>query len=207
MSTTPVPIHADQLALSAEAQDLLFRGARPPNTVTHEPVSDEQIQAIYDLTKWAPTAANTQPLRVLAIRSAEAKARLSPHMSEGNRAKTDSAPVTAILAADTKFFTHWDRLFPHMPGGGAQFDGNPEAATGMARFNAALQAGYFILGVRAAGLAAGPMAGFDAAGIDAEFFPEGDLQSIVVVNIGHPGEDAWFPRSPRLEHDEVVTVL
>lgn len=207
MSTSAAPVHSDLLALPSDAQDLLFREARTANSFTDEPVSDEQIQAIYDLVQWAPTAANTQPLRVVIVRTPEGKARLLPHMSEGNRAKTEAAPVTAVLAADTRFYEQWDRLFPHMPGGGAQFDGNPEAAVGMARFNGALQAGYFILGVRAAGLAAGPMAGFDSAGLDAELFPEGDRQSLVVVNIGHPGPDAWFPRSPRLEHHEVVTTI
>jgi nitroreductase len=201
-TTSPGP-----LALSPDAQALLFREARTANTFSDEPVSDEQIRAIYDLVKWAPTAANTQPLRVLIVRSPEAKARLLPLMNEGNRAKTESAPVTAILATDTRFFEHWDRLLPYKPGGGASFADAPEAAERMARFNGALQAGYFLLGVRAAGLAAGPMAGFDAAGVDAEFFPGGTVRSLLVVNIGHPGEGAWFDRLPRLEHVEVVTTI
>jgi 3-hydroxypropanoate dehydrogenase len=195
------------LALSPDAQRLLFQEARTANAFTDEPVTDEQLEAIYELVKWAPTAANTQPLRLVVVRSPEAKERLLPLMSEGNRAKTASAPVTVILAADTRFFDEWDRLLPFRPGGGASFADAPEAAEAMARFNAALQAGYFILGVRAAGLAAGPMAGFDSAGVDAEFFPEGRLRSVLVVNVGHPAEDAWFERLPRLGHDEVVTTL
>jgi 3-hydroxypropanoate dehydrogenase len=204
--TTPSDTTAE-LALSADAQRLLFHEARTANAFTDEPVTDAQIQAIYELIKWAPTAANTQPLRIVAVRSPEAKARLLPLMAEGNREKTASAPVTAILAADTRFFEHWDRLLPFRPGGGQGFADAPERAEAMARFNATLQAGYLLLGVRAAGLAAGPMAGFDAAAVDAEFFPEGTLRSVLVVNLGHPAEDAWFERLPRLDHDEVVTTL
>lgn len=201
------PSAPTDLVLHQAAQDLLFRDARTANTFSDEPVSDEQIAAIYELVKWAPTAANTQPLRIVVVRSDEGKARLLPLMAEGNRAKTASAPVTAILAADTRFFEHWDRLLPFKPGGGASFGEHPAAAEGMAQFNGALQAGYFLLGVRAAGLAAGPMAGFDKPGVDAEFFPGGTVKSLLVVNIGHPGEDAWFDRLPRLEHDEVVTTV
>lgn len=197
---------ADPLSLASEAQDLLFREARTANAFTDEPVSDEQLRAVYGLVKWAPTAANTQPLRVVLVRSPAAKERLLPLMSEGNREKTASAPVTAILAADTRFFDHWNRLLPYKQGGGASFADAPEQAEAMARFNGALQAGYFLLGVRAAGLAAGPMAGFDKAGVDAEFLPE-TQRSLLVVNIGHPGPDAWFDRLPRLEHDEVVTSI
>jgi 3-hydroxypropanoate dehydrogenase len=198
---------ADRLALDADAQRLLFRDARTANTFSDEPVTDEELAAVYDLVRWAPTAANTQPLRVVVVRSPEAKARLLPLMSEGNRAKTAAAPVNVVLAADTRFFEHWDRLLPFKAGGGASFGDDPAGAERMARFNGALQVGYFLLGVRAAGLAAGPMAGFDAAAIDAEFFPDGRERALLVVNVGHPGEDAWFDRLPRLEHDEVVTTL
>ncbi|MEV4419235.1 malonic semialdehyde reductase [Patulibacter sp. NPDC049589] len=204
MSSTATP--SELLELSPDAQSLLFREARTANTFTDEPVSDDQIRAIYDLVKWAPSAANTQPLRVVIVRSPEAKERLLPLLSEGNRAKTDAAPVTAILATDVRFFDHWDRLLPYKQGGGASFEGAPEQAEGMARFNGALQAGYFLLGVRAAGLAAGPMAGFDKAAVDAEFLPD-TQRSLLVVNIGHPGPEAWFDRLPRLEHDEVVTTV
>lgn len=117
----------DLLALSSEAQRLLFSEARTANTFTDEPVTDDQIRAIYELVKWAPSAANTQPLRVVVVRSEAARARLLPLMSKGNRDKTASAPVTAILAADTRFFEHWDRLLPYKQGGGASFEGSPDA--------------------------------------------------------------------------------
>lgn len=198
---------ASELVLDRRAQDLLFREARTANAFTGEPVDDGQIEAIYDLMKWAPTPANTQPLRIVVVRSAAAKARLVPLMDEGNRAKTESAPATAILAADTRFHRHWDRLLPFRPGGGAALARKPEAAEAMARFNATLQAGYFLLAVRAAGLAAGPMAGFDRAAVDAELLADRALCSLLVVNLGRPGPDAWLGRLPRLEHHEVVTVL
>jgi nitroreductase len=194
----------DLLALAQPAQDLLFHQARTANTFTDEAVTDEQVRAIYDLVKWAPTSMNTQPLRVVLVRGAEARQRLLPHMMEGNRAKTGSAPLVAVLAADTDFHENLPRVFPHAPNAKDYF-AEAEARRETARFNALLQVGYFILGVRAAGLAAGPMTGFDAAGVRAEFFTGTSLEPLVVVNIGRPGENAWFPRSPRLDYDEVVS--
>ena len=191
------------LALSADAQDLLFRSARTANAFTSEEVTDEQVQAIYDLVQYGPTAMNAQPLRVVLLRSAEAKARLLPHLSEGNRAKTAAAPLVAVLAYDVDFHENLPTVFPHFPGARDAF-ADEERRHKPARDNAHLQAGYFLLGVRAAGLAAGPMAGFDAAGLDAEFFEGTNQRSLLVVNIGHPAENAWFDRLPRLEHDEVV---
>src|SRR5690606_8194509 len=155
----------DALKLSAEAQDLLFREARTANTFTDEPVTDEQVAAIHDLVKYGPTAMNSQPLRVILIRSDEARARLLKHMSDGNRDKTATAPLVAVLAADTNFHEHLPQVFPHAEGAKDWFP-DPVARESMARLNAGLQIGYFIMGVRAAGLAAGPMTGFDAAGID-----------------------------------------
>jgi 3-hydroxypropanoate dehydrogenase len=193
----------DILELSTEAQNLLFRDARSANTFTDEPVTEEQVAAIYDLVKYAPTAMNVQPLRIVLVRDGEPRERLLKHMADGNRDKTANAPLVAILAADTEFHEHLPRTFPHFPGAKdlfADVAGREQAA----KFNATLQAGYFFLGVRAAGLAAGPMGGFDAAGIDADFFEGKNLKSLVVVNIGKPGKNAWFDRLPRLEHDEVV---
>jgi 3-hydroxypropanoate dehydrogenase len=192
------------LQLSADAQDLLFREARTANSFTDEPVTDEQVAAIYDLVKYAPTAMNTQPLRVLLVRDGEPRDRLLKHMSDGNRDKTATAPLVAVLAADVDFHDQLHKTFPHFPGARDLFAGDDAAREQAARFNAALQAGYFLLGVRAAGLAAGPMGGYDADGIDSEFFEGTSWRSVLVVNIGHPGENAWFDRLPRLEHDEVV---
>jgi 3-hydroxypropanoate dehydrogenase len=191
------------LTLSPDAQDLLFREARTANSFTDEPVTDEQVAAIYDLVKYAPTAMNTQPLRILVVRDGEPRERLVKHMAEGNREKTENAPLVAVLAADTDFHDHLAVTFPHFAGARDVFS-DDQAREQAARFNATLQAGYFLLGVRAAGLAAGPMGGFDAEGIEGEFFAGTGLKALLVVNIGHPGENAWYDRLPRLAHEQVV---
>ncbi|WP_093799274.1 malonic semialdehyde reductase [Streptomyces sp. Wb2n-11] len=194
------------LVLDAAAQDLLFREARTANTFTDEPVTEEQVQAIYDLVKFGPTAFNQSPLRVVLVRSPEARERLVPLMAEGNQPKTASAPLVAILAADNEFHEELPALFPHFPQAKDMFFSERPAREAAAGLNAALQAAYFIVGVRAAGLAAGPMTGFDFAAVQKEFL-DGDHTPLMIVNIGKPGDDAWFPRSPRLAYDEVVTTV
>jgi 3-hydroxypropanoate dehydrogenase len=196
----------DALVLSTDAQDLLFRQARTANTFTDEPVGDETIRAIYDLVKYAPTSMNNQPLRAALIRSEGARERLLKHMAEGNREKTATAPLVAVLAADTEFHQQLPKVFPHFPQAKDLF-ADDAARSDVARLNATLQIGYFLLGVRAAGLAAGPMTGFDAEGLDNDLFADRSWKSLVVVNIGRPAENAWFGRLPRLEHDEVFTAL
>ncbi len=196
----------DVLKLDKTAQDLLFRDARTANTFTDEPVEDAQIAAIYDLIKFAPTSMNMQPLRILLVRTPEARERLIGHMMEGNRPKTSTAPLVAILAYDPEFHEHLPTVFPHYEIAQSLFKDKPHRFDA-AKLNALLQVGYFILGVRAAGLAAGPMTGFDAEGVDAEFFAESGYKSLVVVNIGKPGENAWFGRNPRLEYDQVVGTI
>lgn len=195
------------LQLSDDAQDLLFRAARTANTFSSEEVTDDQIRAIYDLVKWGPTSMNQQPLRLVLIRSEEGKRRLVPHLAEGNRAKTEAAPLVAVLAADLDFHENLPKVFPIKPDAKDMWAADADFRAEHAKLNGTLQVGYFILGVRAAGLAAGPMTGFDAAGINAEFFPDGRKQVLVVVNIGKPGENPWFDRLPRLDYDEVVTTL
>jgi 3-hydroxypropanoate dehydrogenase len=197
------PTATDVLAIDQATQDLLFKQARTANAFTDEPVTEDQVRAIHELVKYGPTAMNVQPLRVLLVRTPEARARLVEHMFDGNKAKTLAAPLVAVLAADTDFHDELHRTFPIRPGAREAFldDARRESA---AKFNATLQAAYFIVGVRAAGLAAGPMGGFDAAGIDAEFFPDGKHKTIMVVNIGKPAENAWFDRLPRLPYEDVV---
>ncbi|SEK27372.1 malonic semialdehyde reductase [Streptacidiphilus jiangxiensis] len=197
----------DVLALDSAAQDLLFREARTANTFTDEPVTDEQVQAVYDLVKYAPTSMNMQPLRVVLVRSAEARERLVGLMADGNKEKTAKAPLVAILASDNEFHEELPTQFPHFPQAKDLFFGERPVREAAGSFNAALQIGYFIIGVRAAGLAAGPMTGFDGEAINKEFFGDGEHSVLAVVNIGKPGEDAWYPRSPRLAYDEVVTTV
>ncbi|WP_431042448.1 malonic semialdehyde reductase [Streptomyces sp. P1-3] len=194
------------LALDAAAQDLLFREAHTANTFTAEPVAEEQVQAIYDLVKYAPTAFNQSPLRIVLVRSEEARERLVSHMAEGNQEKTRTAPLVAILAADNEFHSELPTLFPHFPQAKDVFFAERGAREQSAALNASLQAAYFIVGVRAAGLAAGPMTGFDPAGVQKEFLDD-DHTPLMVVNIGKPGENASYPRSPRLAYDQVVTTV
>ena len=206
-STESTQTNTHLLALEPAAQELLFTAARTANTFAAEPVSDEQLKAITELAKWPPTMANTNPLRVLFVRSPEGKERLGPLMNEGNRAKTLSAPAVAILAVDTEFHEKIPELLPYRPELRDAFADDLENRTRLAKFNGALQAGYFILAVRAAGLAAGPMLGYDAEAIDREFFPDSTWQTILVVNIGKPGVDPWFDRLPRLAHEDFVAYV
>ncbi|MET9439133.1 malonic semialdehyde reductase [Streptomyces sp. NPDC006610] len=194
------------LVLDPAAQDLLFREARTANAFTDEPVTDEQVRAIYDLVKYGPTAFNQTPLRVTLVRSPEARERLVGLMAEGNRAKTAAAPLVAILSADNEFHEELPQLLPHFPQAKDVFFSERAVRESAALLNAALQAAYFIVGVRAAGLAAGPMTGVDLEGVRKEFLDD-DHAPLMVVNIGRPGPDAWRPRAPRLAYDEVVTTV
>jgi len=203
---TAVQDSADLFTLSVEAQNLLFREARTANTFTAEPVTDAQIRAVYELIKLGPTAYNQQPLRIVLVRSAPARERLLTHMSRGNQDKTQSAPLVAIMAEDLEFPRDLPTLFPHKPHVAGYFAADADRDRS-ARISASLQIGYFLLGVRALGLAAGPMSGFDPEGLDADFFPDGTRRSLVVVNIGQPGPDAWGERLPRHDYETVVTTV
>jgi 3-hydroxypropanoate dehydrogenase len=190
--------------IGAEARAILFTAARTPNTFSDTPVSDEELSRIWELARWAPTSFNIQPLRVTFVRTSESRARLAQHMYKMNREKTATAPATAILAADLEFHMQIPRTNPARLWLKEEF-ADKAVRHEAARFNATLQAGYFILAVRAGGLAAGPMLGYDPAGIDAEFFAGTALATVLVVNIGRPGENPWPGRLPRLDHDDVIT--
>jgi 3-hydroxypropanoate dehydrogenase len=190
--------------LDESGRALLFTDARTANSFAPTPVSDAELADIWELAKWGPSGANTQPLRVVYVRTEAGKARLLPHVSEGNVAKTAAAPVTAILALDTQFHEHIPTVLPFRPELREVFAEQDELRESTGRFSSSLQAGYFIISVRAHGLAAGPMGGFERDGVDGEFFPDGRFKSILLVNIGHPGEDPWFDRLPRLDHADVV---
>jgi 3-hydroxypropanoate dehydrogenase len=194
--------------LDAAGRELLFTHARSANSFTDRPVTEEQLREIYELFQFPPTQSNTNPLRILFVQSPEARERLLPHMSEGNRPKTASAPAVAVLAVDLDFHEHIPQLFPTRAHARDRYAGDPGLRERHARFNAALQIGYFTLAVRAVGLAAGPMAGFDAAGVDEEFFAGTTWRTLLVMNIGEPAEGAWFPeRLPRLEWEQAVRVV
>lgn len=194
-------------ALDDAAQDLLFREAHTAQTFADTPVSDEQIHAVYDLIKLAPTAFNLSSLRITLVRSPEARERLVQHLMDGNKQKTRTAPMTAILSADLDFHERLPELFPAAPKLKDTLFAELEAREKHGSFNAALQAGYFLLGVRAAGLAAGPMTGLDADAVDKEFFGDGKQKTLLVVNIGLPGEGAFSPRAARLSAEEAITTV
>ncbi|MEO3746345.1 malonic semialdehyde reductase [Plantactinospora sp. B5E13] len=196
---------SDHVLIDQIAQNLLFRDARTANTFSDEPVSDEQIEALYDLVKWAPTSFNQQPLRVALVRSEAAKSRLVPLMWDSNQGKTAAAPLNAVLAADLEFHENLPEQFPVFPQAKEIFFAEEAARVESALLNATLQVAYFILGVRAIGLAAGPMTGFEADKVSEEFFPGGRHRALAVVNVGRPGPNAWYDRLPRLSYDRVFS--
>ncbi len=189
--------------LDAAALEMLFLEARSHNGWTPEPVDDALLREAVDLAKMGPTAANSSPLRVVFVKSAAAKEKLKPCLSPGNVDKTMSAPVTAILAFDPAFYDRLPKLFPHADAR-SWFAGQPHAEPA-ARMNAALQAGYLLLALRGLGLDTGPMSGFDAGICDAAFFADGSAKSFMLLNIGHGDPDKLFPRSPRLDFDEMAS--
>ncbi len=195
-----------ELALDAQAADLLFRDAHTTYRFTAEPVAESSLRALHDLAKWAPTGMNSSPLRVTIVRSPQARERLLAHVLGGNTAKVESAPITAILSYDVDYHQHLPQLQPHDPDLRDRL-ADERVRERQASLNAALQAGYFIVAVRAIGLAAGPLGGFDRGGVDAEFFPGGRQRSFLLVNIGHPAPGGTMPRSPRLSFDQVFTTL
>jgi 3-hydroxypropanoate dehydrogenase len=196
------------LAIDESTADRLFRTARTTSMWTDEPVTDDQLAAAWDLAKFGPTAMNTLPLRVLAVRTPEARERLATHMADGNKDRVRNAPVSLVLAADPAFHEHMDTLFPAVPGMREQLEPAVDVREQMARSNALIQAGYLIVGLRAAGLAAGPMNGMDFDGVDAEFFADSGWKSFLVVNVGHAdGEGSPYPRGPRLSFEQVSRTL
>lgn len=192
--------------LSDTALDQLFRTARTHNAWTDEPVTETTLRALADLTKMGPTSANCSPARLVFVTSADAKARLLPLMAEGNRAKVSAAPVTAIIGSDQEFYEHLPRLFPHADVK-SWFVGNDAMITETAFRNSSLQGAYFILAARALGLDTGPMSGFDAPGVDAEFFAGTAIKANFVCTIGHGDPAGLHPRSPRFDFEEFCSVL
>lgn len=193
-------------SLTDAALAQLFTDARSRNGWTDRPIPVELLQKLYDLTKFGPTALNNSPARFVFVTSPEAKVRLIPLMSEGNRAKTVQAPVTAIIGYDMNFPETLPQLFPHAPGVKAMFEDETMRRESAFR-NSSLQGGYFMIAARALGLDVGPMSGFDPAGVKSEFFPESDIEPNFIVNLGYGSDENLFPRSPRLTFDEAAQIL
>jgi len=192
--------------VSGEALDTLFLKARTYEEYETGEVTDAQLHALYELMKWGPTTANSQPQRILFLRSAEAKERLRPALSKNNAAKTIASPVVAILAFDLKFYEHLGRMF-HNPAARSWYETTPEHIHATSFRNATLQGGYFILAARAIGLDCGPMSGFSNAKVDAEFFPDGQWKSNFLCILGKGVKSSVLPRDPRFDFNEVCKVL
>ena len=194
------------MQLDDRSLDLMFRAARTHIVWLDKPVSDAQLQQIYDLMKWAPTSANCCPARIVFVRSAAAKQRLLPAMSPGNVEKTRTAPVTAIIAYDLEFYEKLPVLYPPADAR-SWFAGNQPLIDTAAFRNGTLQGAYLLLAARALGLDAGPMSGFDNAKVDKEFFPDGKVKSNFLINLGYGDGAKLFPRSPRLSFAEAAQIL
>jgi 3-hydroxypropanoate dehydrogenase len=192
--------------LADQALDILFRAARSHNGWQDQPVSDAELHQIYDLMKMGPTAANSCPARIVFVKSAEAKARLEPCLAPGNVEKSMSAPVVAIIGMDLEFYEHLAKLFPHTDAR-SWYVGKPDKIMEAAFRNSTLQGAYFILAARSLGLDAGPMSGFDADKVNAEFFPDGKVKVNFICALGHGDPEKLFPRHPRLDFEEACQVL
>jgi 3-hydroxypropanoate dehydrogenase len=207
--------------LTADALDQLFREARTYHTWRDIPVTDDTLRELYDLMKWAPTSANSNPARFVFVRSPQAKQRLVPALSPGNVEKVMSAPVTAIVAYDLKFYEKLPQLFPHNPRMRDLYATSPALVETTARRNSSLQGAYLILAARALGLDCGPLSGFDNAKVDEaffdsgrpcegcveEFFTEGQLKSNFLCNLGYGDSSTLWPRNPRLPFVEACSIL
>lgn len=193
--------------LSQQSLDALFLEARTHNDWLDKPVDEALLRQAWELARMGPTSANCSPMRIVFVTSAAAKARLQPALMEGNRAKTQAAPVTAIFGNDSEFFELLPKLFPHTDARSWFAGPGKEALAATTAFrNGTLQAAYFMLAVRALGLDCGPMSGFDNAMVDREFFPGGKVKSNFICNIGYGDASRLFPRSPRLTFEEACGI-
>lgn len=195
----------DGKKLDAADLDILFREARTYNGWQDKNVPDELIKQIYDVMKWGPTSANCCPMRVVFVRSDEAKQKLKPLLAKGNQDKTMEAPVVALFAVDRKFFKNAPKLAPHV-NVEAWYGGKDEANKETAALNGTLQGAYFMLAARALGLDCGPMTGADMNGLKDAFFPDLDGEVKFVCSLGYGRPETLYPRAQRLDFDEACTV-
>jgi 3-hydroxypropanoate dehydrogenase len=193
--------------LNDEGLDLIFREARTHNVWLNKPVDADLLQHVYDLAKMGPTSANMCPMRVVFVKSKEAKEKLRPSLDAPNVDKTMKAPVTAIIGMDVRFYEKLPKLFPHVDAK-AWFKDLPENVLEIiALRNSSLQGAYFMLAARSLGLDCGPMSGFNNQKVDAAFFAGTSIKSNFLCNLGYGDSSKLFPRLPRLRFDEACTVL
>lgn len=199
-------LDTNKAPLSDTALRQLFLDARTYNAFLSTPVPDDLLRRLADLVKLGPTAANASPARIVFVKSPEAKQKLAPALSEGNRDKTVAAPVTAIIGYDLEFYDKLPKLFPHNLTARSWFEGKPAAIEETGFRNSSLQGAYLILAARALGLDCGPMSGFDKAAVDAAFFPDGKVKSNFICNLGYGDPAGLFQRNPRLDFDEFCAI-
>jgi 3-hydroxypropanoate dehydrogenase len=197
---------SDHQKIDAAALAQIFTEARTHNGFADRAVPDHLLREALDIAKIGPTSANISPLRVLFLKTPAAKERLRPFLAPGNLDKTMAAPVVAITATDLKFYDHLPFLFPHADAK-PWFTGNEAFAKEAGFRNSSMQVAYLILALRAVGLDTGPMSGFDNGKVDAEFFPDGQYKSNVLINIGYGDTSKLFPRSPRLSFDQIAKII
>ena len=193
-------------AVSQTCLDQLFYKARTANGFTDQPVPLALLQRAYDIARMGATSMNTQPTRYVFLNSAESRARLIPALSPGNVEKTKVAPVTVIVATDTRFYEHMPQVW-HVAGAQAMFEGNVPMAQATATRNGTLGGAYFMIAARAVGLDCGPMSGVDLAKVNAEFFPDGRFQTNFLINLGFGDDSKLFDRNPRLNFEQACSVL
>jgi 3-hydroxypropanoate dehydrogenase len=194
-------------AIAKDCLNQIFLEARTHNKWLDKPVPDDLLRELVDIMKMGPTSANQSPARIVFVKSAEGKARLSPHLSEGNRAKTMSAPVCAVIGYDLRFYDHLPKLFPHADAK-SWFEGGPTQKIETSAFrNGSLQGAYFIIAARALGLDTGPMSGFNNDGVDASFFAGTSVKSNFLCNLGYGDPAGVHPRSPRFSFDDIARIV
>lgn len=186
--------------------DQLFVKARTANAFLDKPVEPSLLRQVYELASFGPTSMNTQPTRYVFLGTPEARARLLPAMSPGNLEKTRTAPMTVIVATDTRFYEHMPEVW-HKPGAKENFEANPAMAQATATRNGTLGGAYFIIAARALGLDCGPMSGVDLAKVNAEFFADGRFAANFIINLGYGDDSALFARNRRLAFEQACTVL
>lgn len=185
--------------------DPVFSEARTFNGYTEKPVSEAILRELYDHLKWGPTAANSCPARFVFVSSDEAKQRLLDCVNEGNVAKVKSAPVTAIVAADTRFYEEMPKLFPSRDFASV-FAGKDDVIADLLARNVPLQGAYMIIAARGIGLDCGPMSGFDTAAINREFFHDGRWRANFICTLGYGDKQSLYPRNPRLPFEAACLV-
>ncbi len=189
--------------ISENAIAQLFAEAHTAKTFLDDPVTDAQIEALYEMLKWAPTTMNIQPLRLILGRSDETRAQILQHLSGSNREQAEAAPLVTVVCADTNFHDTLDEVVPHIANAREFFlDDVRREAT--ARHQTWLQSGYLILAIRALGLGCGPMLGYDAAGLDDSMLKGSGLVSTMVMTVGVPDPTGYGIRRPRLDLDRVM---